>query len=242
MMRELPRRLSSPRSIQRVEAFTQGHAAGLMALEKAHASICRGEVEWCVAGGVESWLEAETLEWLDAREQLKSSIHRWGFIPGEGAAFCLLASGRALRRAKLTAQVDVLSATSVKDVHGAGLDSVCVGEALTQALRTILQVLPPEVRVDQVACDLNGQRHRTDEYGFTVARLGARFRDATDVWTPADCWGDVGAASGPLLVNLVAASGQRRWAKGPRAVVWARSEGAERSAALLQLPASERQG
>ncbi|NTX03415.1 beta-ketoacyl synthase N-terminal-like domain-containing protein [Myxococcus sp. CA040A] len=242
MMRELPRRLSSPRSIQRVEAFTQGHAAGLMALEMAHASICRGQVEWCVAGGVESWLEAETLEWLDAREQLKSSLHRWGFIPGEGAAFCLLASGRALRRAKLTAQVDVLSATSVKDVHGSGLDSVCVGEALTQALRTILQVLPPEVRVDQVACDLNGQRHRTDEYGFTVARLGARFRDATDVWTPADCWGDVGAASGLLLVNLVAASGQRRWAKGPRAVVWARSEGAERSAALLQLPASERQG
>jgi 3-oxoacyl-[acyl-carrier-protein] synthase-1 len=51
---------------------------------------------------------------------------------------------------------------------------------------------------------------------------------------PADCWGDVGAASGPLFLSLAVEASQRGYSKGPYAVMFAGSESGYRAAALIR--------
>jgi 3-oxoacyl-[acyl-carrier-protein] synthase-1 len=60
--------------------------------------------------------------------------------------------------------------------------------------------------------------------------------------TPADCWGDIGAASGPLFANLAVAAGLRGYAKGPRTLIWASSERGDRAAAVVLTPPPARGG
>ncbi len=82
---------------------------------------------------------------------------------------------------------------------------------------------------------MNGEPYRADEFAYTIVRHGGRFVDASDFLTPADCWGDVGAASGPLFVVLAATSGQRGYAKGALTLFWTSSDSGERCAALVSV-------
>ena len=71
---------------------------------------------------------------------------------------------------------------------------------------------------------------------FTVLRAQSAFVNMLDNVTPADCWGDMGAASGPLLATLAISSGARGYAPGPRSMLWTSSEGGYRCAAVLHVP------
>src|SRR6267143_5175219 len=53
-----------------VECISTGHAAGLMALEAASRRVSVNPSSFCLAGGLDSYLEAETLEWLEQNDQL----------------------------------------------------------------------------------------------------------------------------------------------------------------------------
>ena len=47
-------------------------------------------------------------------------------------------------------------------------------------------------------CDMNGEPYRADEYGFAcLSYQGVSSSPASDFIAPADCWGDVSAASAP---------------------------------------------
>jgi 3-oxoacyl-[acyl-carrier-protein] synthase-1 len=83
---------------------------------------------------------------------------------------------------------------------------------------------------------MNGEPYRADEYGFACLRTAEAFQSASDFAAPADCWGDVSAASAPLGIILAAIAGRKAYAKGRHAFVWASSEGGERGAGLFELP------
>jgi len=84
-----------------------------------------------------------------------------------------------------------------------------------------------------VFCDMNGEPYRADEYGFACLRTGEAFASASEFVAPADCLGDVSAASVPLGIMLSSIAVRKRYARGPYALVWASSEGGDRGAALL---------
>ena len=58
--------------------------------------------------------------------------------------------------------------------------------------------------------------------------------DAAAFEAPADCWGDVGAASGPLYISLVVEAEARGYSRGPLSLVWASSVAGQRAAATLR--------
>ena len=112
---------------------------------------------------------------------------------------------------------------------------MCLGEGLTAAVQTAVSGLnPPAQRVGDVYCDINGERYRSEEWGFVCLRLSHYFDDPTAFHSPAECWGDVGAASGPLLSMLACQAFARGYATGVRALVWASSEGGHRGAAVFE--------
>jgi 3-oxoacyl-[acyl-carrier-protein] synthase-1 len=219
-----------------MECFSAGHSAGLMALEEAKRRIHSGAADVCLAGGVDSYLEPETLEWLDADGRLLAKNNSFGFIPGEAAGFCLLCSQKALEQLGWKQVGAVLAAAGARETHLiSNPEEVCLGEGLTKAFRAVLAALPSaSAKVDHLICDLNGEPYRADELGYTMVRTSERFVKAGDFQNPAECWGDVGAASGPLFVTLAVVAGMKGYTKGPLTLVSTSSDAGQRCAALVQ--------
>ena len=217
-----------------VRTLPLGHVAGLVALEQAWQLIRSGHEDACLVGGVDSYIDRTTLEWIDWTGQLHSTANPRGFIPGEAAAFCLLVSADAARRCGLGSLGTLLAAATAAEPRLRRDEAICIGEGLTDAIRRCLAMLPgTSDKIDQLIYDFNGQPHRAEEYGFAAMRLGERLRDPSDVLAPADCWGDVGAASGPLFTILALMAAQRGYSRGPLALLWASAMIVERSAALV---------
>lgn len=227
---------STPR-VQSVAFLARGSAAGLIALQAARDILWRGTCRFCLVGGVDSYLSAETLEWMDEHGMLKSSANRNGFPPGEAAGFLLLASGTTASAFGMPVRAWLETLGFALEASPIRTQTICVGRGLSQAFQQAIAPLQmPRDRIDDAICDMNGEPYRSEEFAFTVLRTQTAFVDATRFTTPADCWGDVGAASGPLFAGLAAAAFRRGYAKGPRTMAWASSEGGERAAAVFRAP------
>lgn len=218
--------------------FPNGHAAGLLALDAALTKLTQGALDACVVAGVDSYIEPETLEWLEENDQLHGAgplNNAWGFIPGEGAGALLLMRHEVSEKLRLTVLARVLGVGTAFEPKRIKTETVCIGEGLTQAFRGALAALPDGVKVTDVYCDMNGEPYRGDEYGFTCLRTKEAFESASDFIAPADCWGDVGAAGAPLHLMLAAISGVKGYAIGRMGFAWASAEGGERAATLMAL-------
>ena len=226
--------LSSSICIGHQRHWMGGHAGGIVALDTASRLIAKGEADMVLAGGVDSYLCRDTLEWLDDNEQLHSEGNIYGFCPGEAAGFVLVARAEAAQRLGLTPRLSLVSTGSGIEKNLIKTEDICLGQGLSAAFLTAAASLPEAQRMDRIICDMNGERYRGNEYGFTVLKTSRLFKDAAAFEAPADCWGDVGAASGPLYVGLVAAAEERGYAKGPLSLIWASSEGGRRAAAILK--------
>ncbi|AZO75761.1 MAG: beta-ketoacyl synthase [Mesorhizobium sp.] len=213
----------------------RGHAGGLLAIYHACKTLRDDKVEFCLAGGVDTYLEPETLEWLDENEQLHSEGNIYGFCPGEAAGFCLLTTLTTAQRYGLRPLLEVVGASTANEENRIKTETVVLGEGLGAAFRFLFENAPIDP-VGRIICDMNGERYRGNEYGFAVIRNPGRFENAADFETPADCWGDVGAASGPLFVSLVTEAEARNYQNASLSLIWAGSENGSRAAVLLGGP------
>ena len=210
-----------------------GHAAGVELLAEASALLSSGEAQSCIVAGVDSYLGADRLALLDEGYRLKSPRNVDGFCPGEAAAGLLFEDSRQRRSGAPRATIAAI---------GLGLepepmqsDKVSTGAGLCEALRG---ALPAEKSPDFLLCDLNGESYRAFEWGVAQARLGARLEGLGRAVMPARSIGDVGAATGALLITVAAEAFARGWAPGEEALIFTASEGSLRGAARLVAPGS----
>ena len=216
---EIRRRITDllPKRFVAIATFQIGHAGGLIGLHATFRKLSEGSFDACVVAGVESYLSPETLEWLEQNDQLHGAgplNNAWGFIPGEAAGAALLVSGVAVERLGMELLGQVLSVGRGFEQNKIKTETVCIGEGLTVAFREGLAGLPPGALVTDVYCDMNGEPYRADEFGFTCVRMKESFVSASDFVAPADCWGDVSAASAPLHLMLSTIAGRKAYANG----------------------------
>ncbi|MEM7160639.1 MAG: beta-ketoacyl synthase N-terminal-like domain-containing protein [Myxococcota bacterium] len=237
LMRRLSSTLGERFNLEQVMSVPRGHASGLAALELALREVDSGRVHGCIVGGVDTYLHHETIDWLDETRQIMTATNRSSFVPGEGAGFFVVMTESMARTLRLTVLATVRAVSTAVEPHPIKTPGICIGEGLTEAIRGATAPLRlPEEKVATTYCDINGERYRNDEFFYVPLRLWAPFVDSNRFEAPADCWGDVGAASGPLLAMLAIASGQRGYARGPHVLLWTSSEGGTRAAATLSLP------
>lgn len=217
----------------------RGHAGVALAVEQSlHAGQPKGEGPLTLVLGVDSYLQPETLLWLEKTRKLGKEA-RSGLIPGEAAGAVLLAPTGLRRQLRLP---------SLGRLHGVGTaherllpdsDTGSFGEGLTHALRKAMAGLKlPEDAADDVYLDINGERYRSEEWGFCAMRFSSAFR-SLDYHAPAALWGDVGAATGALAIVLAVESWARGYARGARAVVMTGSLGGNRGAMVLDAVARQ---
>ncbi|MBU6258116.1 MAG: hypothetical protein KGL18_07500 [Burkholderiales bacterium] len=246
LQRELIERIQRrwPGLFDAAAVFANGHAAGLMALQAGRSQIRQGRLDACLVAGVDSYLEPETLEWLESCDQLHgagSLNNAWGFIPGEAAGALLLSRATRARERGWQPLAAVLGCGVAHEPKRIKTETVCIGEGLTEAFRGALAALPHGRKVSDIYCDMNGEPYRADEFGFSVLRTKEYFESAGEFAAPADGWGDVGAAGGVLHLALATAAGQKGYARGPLAFAWASAEGGERATALLAVAQAQGQ-
>jgi 3-oxoacyl-[acyl-carrier-protein] synthase I len=219
-----------------------GHAGGIDALQQAREAIRQGEVEVAGVAGVDSYLDAETIDWLQTDRRILNRETRASFIPGEGAGAVLVASSSVLRmlgRPSLThirgcgSAFELTAADPVAESLGTGLSAAVFQAATDAALGG--------VELTDIFCDLNGERAKTEDWGFTVLRHPI-CEDPSRFVAPADLWGDLGAATGPTLVALTCAAWMRAWAHGPVSLCFASSDAGLRSAVVLEAPSKRARG
>jgi len=235
-------RAVQPRCKAQIRVVVGGNAAGLVAVQRARQVVASGAVQLALAGGVDSHLDPVFLERIDESGRCKSVGNKWGFPPGEGAgmlALCSPSVAKGLRRPPLA---EIVSSGDAIEPAFLGSDLVCTGDGLTSAIRDALGGLAwPSETVATTYCDINGEFHRTEEFMYATQRLPASaFRAIEAYVAPADCWGDVGAASGPLFAVLAIESARRGYAQGDHALLWAASDSGRRAALTLRVPRNEK--
>lgn len=239
---ELPRRLKDALagelqpfcSRDAVTLLSRGHASGLLALERACEAIDQGAVDCCVVGGIDCMTHPATLRWLEQQRRLLCHANSHGFSPGEAAGFVLLASAQTARELDLPVLAEVLQLSTGHEQRSLVSGDVCCGDGLTEVLAAILEQLPAGQPIQHQLCDLNGEPYRINEYSYAALRLGDHLTDPAAYVAPVSAWGDVGVATGPLLMALFCACGRHRFEGDRRGLIWTGSDTGERAAVLLQ--------
>jgi len=217
----------------RIKLFPGGHTASARALEAAAAGAA-GATTPSIVAGVDSYHDAGTLAWLDETGRMRSMKNPEGFLPGEAAAAILLEPRSAAGARGARALAAVRGTGSAREANPFESDLPSSGKGLAAAIRAAAGNGGEPVA--WVACDLNGERYRHHEWGLCQVKLRSALATSVRVWHPADCLGDVGAASACVLLGLTARAFERAYAPAPECIVWTASDDGERAAVRLVKP------
>lgn len=229
------RTLALPDLNSRTRIFSLGHAGLFYALQAAMADLAAGHIQYALVGGVDSFLDEATLEWLRDINRLKTDITVNGIIPGEGAAFVVIENRKtaAVKTGSCLARLDGIA--TAMERNGIYVDTPCRGEGLTDTLQLTLGGLPDYgVDTAMVVCDLNGERYRALEWGLALGRALAAVRRSPVIWHPAGSMGDAGAATGPINLALGAVAVAKGYARPRQVLVWGSSDEGQRGSAYLR--------
>lgn len=215
------------------EAHCAGRAAGILALQAAVSALEQQRIEVAVVGGVDSLIRAPVLRRLDEAGSLRSGSNPQGVIPGEAAAFVVLAPAAAPGRRHRGAPLGRCLAVAVGEEPTRETDEPNRAEGLTEAVRGAWTESGGSESPPLVVCDLNGDRYRAIEWSMAAVRTLGTLHGDMQIWHPADCIGDSGAASAVLNLLWAVTGFVQRYAGAERALVWGASDGSARGAAVL---------
>lgn len=210
-----------------------GHAAGIEALNLVRDYFRSGNITECLVCGVDSYINASSIFWLDRSWRLKREGHNDGVIPGEAAA-AILVRKHALTRTESGVQVaglgfatETVNVFSEEPFLGIGLASAG-RQALNEAAWGFHDL---EFRIT----DLTGETYGFREHALMEGRLARKVRkEPQPLWHAADSIGDTGAAVGVIELITGASAMLRGYGPGPRAGCFASSVPGQRAVALLQ--------
>lgn len=213
--------------------FPNGRAAGLMALKEGLERIASGKEKYVVVAGVDTYLDLYLLGTLDMEERVLAEGVMDGFVPGEGAGFLLL-SGDKAKPPELKPMVRVEAiATGVEKGHRYS-EEVYRGDGLAETFQSLFKSIPSSSeKVRTAFAGLNGESFWAKEWGVAYLRSKDRFVDDFRLEHPIDCFGDTGAALGPLMIGLAVIGMQKNYIEG-LCLIWCSSDREERGAALIK--------
>jgi 3-oxoacyl-[acyl-carrier-protein] synthase I len=229
-------------SLKLTKTLHTGHTGVATCLAEASKLLASGEAAFCFIAGLETYHLQPRLEALDEAWRLKTQRTTDGFMPGEGAVILLVetAAQAAARKVKPLATVTELGFG--KEARPYGSDALSSGEGLGLALQPALARPQSAGSAGRwLLCDLNGESYRAAEWGLTRTRLGESLDPIAALTYPADCLGDMGAASGGVLIAYALHAFARGFAPADEAVIWNASEDGGRSAMVVR-PASTTTG
>jgi len=206
----------------------KGRVAGALALGAARELIYNEDVPFCIVAGVDSYLLASTLAAYEEKARLLTSQNSNGFIPGEAAAAILVGPG--------IAKADLLCYGI-----GTGLEKSTIeseeplkADGLVQAFSTAFQDAQRGYEhVDYRLTDANGEQYWFKEAALAMTRTLRLRKENFEMWHPADCIGETGAAGISSAISVALAGARNRYAPGPGILGHFGSDDGQRFAMIL---------
>lgn len=192
--------------------IARGRVAGALALLEARRLIYEQAVPFCIIAGADSYLVAATLDSYEKNDRLLTSQNSNGFIPGEaGTAVLIGPPGRSQEPELLCIGMgfgqENATIDSDEPLRADGLVAA-FRAAFTEAGRTIDDL-------DFRLTDSNGEQYWFKEAALAMTRTLRARKERFQIWHPADCIGETGAAIGPCSLGVALAATRKRYSPGP---------------------------
>lgn len=221
----------SMRFHERSMVIAEGKVGGVIALREVRALLSGKDVAYCVIAGVDSFLAAGTLASFEQKNRLATSKNSDGFIPGEAAAAILLGRTELNDSATLRCVGIGFGQEHVTVESGEPLK----GEGLVQAVRAALNDAGlPMGEIDYRITDISGEQYGFKEASLALTRMLRERKERFDLWHPADCIGEVGAAILPVCASVTLAAVRKKYAPGRRALCHIAIDSGKRAATVLE--------
>jgi 3-oxoacyl-[acyl-carrier-protein] synthase-1 len=135
-----------------------------------------------------------------------------GFIPGEAAGAVLLGAWRE----GMTAPLMCKGLGFAREPAPLGSGKPLRADGLVQAIRAALDEAGIRLKdCDHRIADVSGEQYRFKEAALAIMRLLRDRKVLFSLWHPADCIGEVGAATLPVMVAMLFMGAQKDYLPGP---------------------------
>lgn len=215
-----------------------GHAGMIHLLEEAERCLRSREKKWCLIGGVDSYIDTETQDWLAATNRLKTPNIPNGLMPGEGAAILLMELREtALERHAVIQAVLGPHASAMAGYSFDNPDPYPSGKVLSDSIVDVLNKNENKAgQVNTIITDLNGIDVRAKEWGYAIPSCASVFPAFLDMGmeTPAESFGDVGAASAGFFMCSAVRALIGGYSQGNELLICSSSEHGQRGAMIIK--------
>lgn len=219
------------------EFISEGNTSILLALKSSQKDHSMEDDTLVLIGGVDSLTTPENLTLLRNQNRLTGGALKRGIIPGEASGFIMITTKNTAHKCQLPEIAIIHSVEISEEPHPDDSSEVCTGEGLSKAFKGALQRLPEGQKAGQIFCDLNGENHRVEEYGFSITRFQHQLDDATDYFALPGAFGDIGTATGALLINQAICHADAGLSSNPWNLIFTSNlKEKERAAALIEIP------
>ncbi len=208
-----------------------GRVSVAVALAQARVLLEASSVHGVLIVGADSLLSWPTLRHYERADRLLTEANSNGFMPGEGAGSLWVG------------KVDGRSRQVVCTGIGFGLESAHIdsdeplrADGLCQAIKACMEDAGrPLNDMDFRITDVSGEHYYFKEAALALTRLLRQGKDEFDFWHPAECTGEIGAASGVAAIVAAREACLKGYAPGHHILShWANDAG-QRAAITLEL-------
>jgi 3-oxoacyl-[acyl-carrier-protein] synthase I len=208
----------------------QGRVSVAIALAQARKVMEDNAVDQVLIAATDSLLAGPTLSAYGAEDRLLTQTNSNGFMPGE--------AGGAILVTRHPGQAPTLVCDGVGfATEKATLDSGAPlrAEGLTQAIKQALADAACEMHdLDFRITDNSGEQYYFKEASLALSRTLRKRKETFDIWHPADCIGEVGAAVGTASLAVILAACRKTYTLGNRILIHAGNDAGRRGAAVLR--------
>jgi 3-oxoacyl-[acyl-carrier-protein] synthase-1 len=208
----------------------QGRIGVATALARGRSLLAAGQVRHVLVAAVDSLVCWPTLSHYQRNDRLLTERNSNGFMPGE-AAGALLIGAPQLGGADLVC-------TGIgfgREIAHIDSEHPLRGDGLSQAIKAALDDAGQQMHdMDFRITDNAGEHYYFKEATLAVSRTLRVRKHSFDIWHPAECTGEVGAAAGTSIVSLAHAACTKQFAIGPNVLVHLGNDAGQRAALTLQ--------
>jgi 3-oxoacyl-[acyl-carrier-protein] synthase-1 len=209
-----------------------GRVGIVHALRQAEVLLYDKGAAGCIVAGVDSFLYGRTIAAYEEKDRLLTSGNSNGFIPGEAGAAVLLG------RPSTQGQKDLRCVGTGLGQEKASIDSEepLRADGLVQAFRECFADSGCTYEdVQYRLADVSGEQYVMKEAQLAIGRtLRGKMKPRFDLWHPADCVGEVGAAIGPCILGVALAASRKSYAPGPGVLCHFGNDAGERGGLILK--------
>ena len=210
--------------------ISNGCVGGAQAVKQAFTLIFNIRHPYCLIVGVDTFLTAGTLAAYEEKDRLLTSKNSNGFIPGEGGAAVLVGAASMHRQTELTIKgigfgKEEATIDSEQPLRADGMVQAFNGAFLTSGL----SMRDMNYRIT----DANGEQYKFKEGDLAVTRTLRDHKGEIDIWHPAECIGEVGAATIPFIIGVAEAAVRKGYSGGKHALCHFSNDNGDRAAIIL---------